>query len=117
MTFLNSLAIRIHESKDSASCIRALVRHRLDPFQEERHPCLPIAVETHSLEQLVVSLSIDFEMQAEVEQGLYQGTLRAKEQGDQEATDSPVAVQEWMVSNWACARAAFNSTGVRSGSS
>src|SRR5215469_14676749 len=72
----------------------AAARCDLRSFQEKRQPLFPCAVCPHSLKQVVVPVTVRFEVQAEVQERLSQRTLGAKQERDQQPTESAVAVEK-----------------------
>lgn len=67
-----------------------------DATKEEGDPGFPIAVFSHRLQMVVIRLPVLLEEQAEIQQWLPQDTALAHQEGDQQATEPAVTVQEWM---------------------
>src|SRR6202007_220564 len=66
----------------------------LRPLQEKRQPLLPGPVRSHALKQVVVSVAVRFEVQAEVQKRFSQRALGAKQECDQQTPESAIAIQE-----------------------
>src|SRR6185436_11314801 len=75
---------------------RSLIGSCLNGVQEKAQPLLPIAGQTDRLQQLVISLAMLLEIEAQIQKRLAQGSFGAKKQGDQQPAETPIAIQEWM---------------------
>ena len=67
-----------------------------DAVEEELQPCLPVAILADLLQQVVILAAMRLEVEAEIEDRLLQDALRAEQEGDQQAAETAVPIEERM---------------------
>src|SRR6188768_3869408 len=65
-------------------------------LKKESEPALPIAIGADPLQGLVVLIPMGLEIEAQVEEGLFENALVAENERDEEAPQSAIPVQERM---------------------
>src|SRR5215469_10348719 len=91
---LNTVSIFCKEGQNLFCSISGGARRDLRPFEKKSQPLFPGTVCSYALKQIVVPVAVRFEVQAEVQKRLSQGTLGAKQECDQQTPESTIAIQE-----------------------
>src|SRR5262249_16667303 len=63
-------------------------------FEKECQPCLPVAVVTHAVQEVVVGCAMLLQIETEIEKRLAQNAGVTEKERDQEATHASVSVEE-----------------------
>src|SRR5690606_11603316 len=74
--------------------IHGLLRCLGYPVKEKPKPPFPITVRAHAIEHVVIVGTTTLEVEAEIQAGLPQHALVAKDEDDQQASEASVAVAE-----------------------
>src|SRR5690606_28212049 len=93
---LDPVPIGFEQSEDLARRLGRLQRCLGDAVEEELQPCLPVAILADLLQQVVILAAMRLEVEAEIEDRLLQDALRAEQEGDQQAAEASVSVEERM---------------------
>ena len=92
----DTILIRLKEIDEPRGGLKCLLSRYRNSLEKEHKPSLPVTVFPDLVEQVVIEASVRFKEQTQVKQRLAKGSFRAKQQGNQEASNPPVAVEEWM---------------------
>ena len=84
---------KFHQSLCSFNCIGSLSLHS---FQEQREPRPKISRLSRCLQRFVVAGTIALKIRTDIEHRRVQPSSRDEEQHDQQSTQPPVAIKEWM---------------------
>ena len=88
------IAVALAELQDVPSGIRRGAADLDDAAQEEAHPPLPVPIGPDRLEAVVVLGAVRLQVDREVEKRAAEDAALAEEQGDQQAPDAAVSVEE-----------------------
>jgi len=91
---LDAVGVMVEEGDESACGIDGSEGGDFHTFEEEIDPCFPIAGGADAVEKVVIDWAVLFEEEAEVEEWLTEQTAVVEEEGDEQAAEAAVAVEE-----------------------
>lgn len=91
---LETHPIRLEEIEEAAGAGDGFLGCLDDSSEEKPQPVLPFPLKTDFLEELIVSFPVLLEMEGEVEKWLAKDSLGTEDEGDEEAAEATVSIEE-----------------------